>query len=49
MESLIIDDYGVPELSSSEMRDIDGGCIILTAICLRLLFDDTIAFLDGRL
>ena len=25
MQSLMIDDYGVTELSSSEMQDIDGG------------------------
>ena len=32
MQSLMIDDYGVTELSLSEMKDIDGGIILLT-IC----------------
>ena len=28
MQSLMIDDYGVTELFSSEMQDIDGGMFI---------------------
>ena len=47
MQSLMIDDYGVTKLSSSEMQDIDGGILILSFILIELVFPFIEAFLKG--
>jgi|SaaInl4_200m_RNA_FD_contig_21_149660_length_363_multi_10_in_0_out_0_1 bacteriocin-like protein len=37
MKELAINDYGMEELSTKEMTEVDGGCFWCFAICLAFL------------
>ena len=47
MQSLMIDDYGVTELSLSEMQDIDGGCIEIGWFYFITDLNIIYSFIDG--